>query len=219
MVGVRSSVATGVRAGLPFALPTFVLGVSFGVLARPLMGPVAPIVMSAVMYAGAGQFAALSVLAAGGGAGVAVGAGLLMNARWLPMSLAIGPSLAGGVLRRAAFGQAVVDASWALSSRGDGTFDRAVLVGATLPQATAWTAGTIAGVVGAGALGHPERLGLDAIFPAFYLSLLFREVRDRRALLVAGGGAAVTMALLPVAPAGLPILAAAVVALVGLRRA
>src|SRR5919197_2661697 len=96
MVGARSSVLAGVRAGLPFALPTFVLGVSFGVLARTLMGPVAPIVMSAVLYAGAGQFAGLSVLAAGGGAGVAVGAGLLMNARWLPMSLAIGPSLAGG---------------------------------------------------------------------------------------------------------------------------
>src|ERR687887_2671977 len=104
MVGERGTLAAGVRAGLPFALPTFVLGVSFGVLARPVMGPVAPIVMSAVMYAGAGQFAALSVLAAGGGAGVAVGAGLLMNARWLPMSLAIGPSLVGGVLRRGGVG-------------------------------------------------------------------------------------------------------------------
>lgn len=219
MVGGCGTVLAGVRAGLPFALPTLVLGVSFGVLARPVMGPIAPIVMSAVTYAGAGQFAALSVLAGGGGAGVAVGAGLLMNARWLPMSLAIGPSLAGSLLRKAAFGQAVVDASWALASRGDGRFDRNVLVGATLPQAAAWTAGTIAGVVGAGALAHPERLGLDAIFPAFYLSLLFREVRDRRALGVAVGGAAVTLALLPWAPAGLPILAAAPVALVGLRRA
>jgi hypothetical protein len=51
-----------------------------------------------------------------------------------------------------------------------------------------------------------------------YLALLFREVRDRRALLVAGGSAAVTMALLPVAPAGLPLLAAALVARVALRR-
>jgi predicted branched-subunit amino acid permease len=219
MLGERGTLLAGVRAGLPFALPTFVLGISFGVLARPVMGPVAPIVMSALMYAGAGQFAALSVLAAGGGAGIAVVAGLLMNARWLPMSLAIGPSLPGRALRRVAFGQAIVDASWALSSRGDGTFDRAVLVGATLPQAAAWTAGTIAGVVGARALGQPERLGLDAIFPAFYLSLLFREVRDRRALLVAGGGAAITMALLPVTPSGLPILAASAAALVGLRRA
>src|SRR5256885_1719453 len=119
MVTERSDVLVGVRAGLPFALPTFVLGISFGVLARPVMGPVAPIVMSVAMYAGAGQFAALSVLAAGGGAGVAIGAGLLMNARWLPMSLAIGPSLPGRLLRRAGFGQAVVDASWALASRGD----------------------------------------------------------------------------------------------------
>ena len=64
----HSNVSAGVRAGLPLVLPTLALGVSFGVLARPVMGAVAPIVMSILVFSGAAQFAALSVLAAGGGA-------------------------------------------------------------------------------------------------------------------------------------------------------
>src|SRR3954462_3527378 len=96
----HSDLRTGVRAGLPFALATFVLGISFGVLAQPLMGSLAPIVMSLVVFAGAAQFAALSVLAAGAGPAAAIAAGLLMNARFLPMGLAAGPALARRPPRR-----------------------------------------------------------------------------------------------------------------------
>jgi predicted branched-subunit amino acid permease len=56
----HSDLRTGVRAGLPFALATFVLGISFGVLAQPLMGSLAPVVMSIVVFAGAAQFGALA---------------------------------------------------------------------------------------------------------------------------------------------------------------
>ena len=60
------------------------------------MGSVAPIVMSLIVFSGAAQFAALTVLTAGGGVVAAVAAGMLMNGRWLPMGLAVGPFLKGG---------------------------------------------------------------------------------------------------------------------------
>jgi 4-azaleucine resistance transporter AzlC len=213
----HSDLHTGVRAGLPVAVATFVLGVSFGVLAQPVMGSVAPIVMSIVVFSGAAQFAALSVLAAGAGPVAAILAGLLMNLRFLPMGVAAAPALHGPRLLRAARGQAVVDASWALASRGDGTFDRGVLIGATLPQVTAWVSGTVVGVLGGAALAHPERFGLDAIFPAFYLALLVEEARAGRALAAALAGGAIALALMPFAPPGLPVIAAAAAALLGLR--
>jgi 4-azaleucine resistance transporter AzlC len=214
----HSSLRAGVRAGLPFALATFVLGASFGVLAEPVMGAVAPIVMSIFVFAGAAQFAALSVLAIGGGAPAAVAAGLLLNARFLPMGFAVGPSLRGRPLRRAAEGQALVDASFAIASRGDGSFDRGLLLGATFPQAAAWISGTVVGVLGGSALADPDRFGLDAIFPAFYLALLIEEVRTGRAVAAALLGAAIALALMPAAPAGVPVIAASLGALVGLRR-
>lgn len=215
----HSRLSAGVRAGFPFVLPTVALGVSFGVLAEPVMGQAAPILMSIFVFAGAAQFAALSVLAAAGGAGAAILAGLLMNARFLPMGFAIAPSLSGRPFKRAAQGQAVVDASWAIAHRPDGTFDRGVLLGATIPQACAWIGGTVIGVFGGSALAEPEKLGIDAIFPAFYLALLFEEGGTRQGLIVAVVGAVITLSLMSFVPAGLAVIAASPAALIGLRRA
>jgi 4-azaleucine resistance transporter AzlC len=218
-VAHRSGTLTaGVRAGLPFVVPTVAIGMSYGVLAEPVLGAAAAIAMSFLVFAGAAQFAAVTVLAAGGGLAAAVGAGLLINARFLPMGLAAAPALKGGPVRRAAEGQAVVDASWAIANRGDGTFDRELLLGATLTQALSWWSGTIIGVLGGAALGDPEALGLDAMFPAFYLALIAEEMRDRSALTVALLGAAIALCLMPIAPPGIPVLAASVAALLGLRR-
>ena len=144
-------------------------------------------------------------------------AGALVNSRFLPMGIAIAPSLPGGALKRAAQGQPIVDASWALAGRGDGTFDRFQMFGSTLPQYVAWSTGTILGVVAGRHLPSATKLGLDAIFPAFFLELLIVELRTRERRPVALLGALIAFALLPVAPAGVPVLAASLAALAGLR--
>lgn len=141
------AVGAGARAGWPYAVAAGLLAISFGVLAEPVMGTVAPIVMSAIVFAGSAQFAALAVLAAGGGAGAAIVAGVLLNARYAPMGIALAPSLDGGAVRRGAIGQAMIDASWAMASRGGGRFDPSFLVGATLPSYPAWVGGTAIGVL------------------------------------------------------------------------
>jgi predicted branched-subunit amino acid permease len=214
-------IRSGVRAALPLIVPTLALGISFGVLAEPVMGPVAPVVMSIVVFSGGAQFAALSVLQSGGAAAAAIGAGMLMNTRWLPMSFAVAPSLRGGTRRRALEAQAIVDASFVLASRADGTFDRGLLIGATLPQAVCWISGTAIGAFGGGVVGDPDRFGLDAIFPAFYLCLLAGELRERGGLtpvVTVVLASLITLALLPSLPPGLPIIAASAAALIGLRR-
>jgi 4-azaleucine resistance transporter AzlC len=196
----------------------FFVGASFGVIAAPLMGDVAPIVMSALVFAGGAQFGATAVLADGGGVGAAIVAGVLLNARFLPMGASVAPSLRGGRLRRALVGQAVNDASWAMARRTGGRYDRHVMIGATLVQYPAWLLGTALGVLAGDAIGDPERFGLDAIFPAFFLVLLAEEVRRPGAVRTALAGAAIALALIPVAPAGVPVLAASLAALIGARR-
>src|ERR671921_1049020 len=198
----------GARASLPFTLATLVLGISFGVLARSLgWGIVAPIVFSVIAFSGSAQFAVAAVLGAGGGAVAAIVAAVLLNARFGPMGVAVAPHLKGGPLRRGLEGQAVVDASWALASRGEGRFDRESMIGATVPQGVAWIAGTAIGALGGNFIGDPERLGLDVIFPAFFLALLAEELRGGRAVAVAIIAAALALALVPFAPPGVPVLA------------
>jgi 4-azaleucine resistance transporter AzlC len=208
----------GLRAGIGFGAAAFVVGVSFGVVAEPVMGSVAPIVMSAVVFAGASQFGATAVLISGGDAATAIATGAMLNARFLPMGVAAASALRGSRWRRALEGQAVVDASWALAARGDGGFDREALLGATVPQYPGWVLGTVIGVLFGGALGDPEALGLDAIFPAFFLGLLAAELGRPQAVAATLIGGAIALALTPVLPPGLPVLLASSAALIGLRR-
>ena len=217
--GARGSFRRGLRLGVPFAVVGFLLSVSFGVLARQAGFSVAQASVTAmIVFAGSAQFAALSVITVGGGIPAALTAGSLMNARFLAMGIALAPSLPGGALKRAAQGQAVVDSSWALANRGDGTFDRWLLFGTTVPQYLTWTTGSVVGAVFGNALGDTHRLGLDAIYPVFFLSLLIAELRDARSRWVAVGGGLLALALVPISPPGVPILAASAVALVGLVR-
>jgi predicted branched-subunit amino acid permease len=211
----------GVRTGAPFALVVFVVAITFGVLARSLgWGVLAPIAFSITTFSVAAQFAVAAVMGAGGGVFLAIAAAVLLNARFLPMGVAVGPSLKGGPLRRALEGQTIITTSWALAIRGGGRFDRAFMIGATVPQYVAWVAGTVAGVLapGVGAGGF-ERLGLDAIFPAFFLAMLIGEIRngEKRKIAAIAMAAVLTAALVPIAPPGVPVLAACAAALLGLK--
>lgn len=207
------------RAGIPYAIAGGVLSLSFGVLAREVgFSVLGAIAMSGIVFAGSAQFAAISIVAAGGGLGAAIGAAALMNSRFLPMGIALAPSLPGSAARRAAQGQAIVDASWAMAAQGDGTYDRHFLFGATAVQYATWLGGTAIGAIAGAALGDPRDLGLDAIFPAFFLALLLPELRETRSRAVALAGALIALALIELTPPGVPVLAASVAALVGLKR-
>jgi len=207
----------GIRRGIPFGIAVFAIAISFGVLARPTMGAIAPIVMSIVVFSGAAQFGSLAILTAGGSAGAAIAAAVLLNARYLAMGLALAPSLRGSARSRAGIAMTTVDASWAAASVGDGTFDPWYMLGVSVPQYAGWVLGTVLGVVIGPALGDPRALGLDALFPAFFVALLFEEARGRRRLAAAGGGAGIALGLTPLVPPGLPILAATAAAFVASR--
>ena len=145
-------------------------------------------------------------------------------------------------MRRFLKGAVLSDASFVIGNRGEGRFDIRALVWAFPLQYFPWIAGTIVGVVGASEIGDPARWGLDVLFPVFYLSLLLPELfPDRfqdhrrgtrrasrsdsrglalvqnRPIVVALLGAAITLALTPITPTGVPIVVAASAALIGLR--
>lgn len=230
---------------MPLALPIVAVGISFGLLAAPLLGPIPSVLMSAVVWSGTAQFAAVTILTSGGETALAAGAGLLANTRFLPMGFAIAPSMRDGRLRRLLRGALLADASFVIGHRGGGQFDISAIAWAAPVQYVAWVVGTVAGVAGATAIGDPSRWGLDVLFPVFYLSLLLPELfperlkrggrrttpqsdhassgfsrgasRNLRPIIVAALAAAITLALTPVAPAGVPVLVAAAAALIGLR--
>jgi 4-azaleucine resistance transporter AzlC len=204
---------------LAVAATVWFFGASFGLVARAAgMGVVAPLVMSATTFAGSAQFAVTSILGAGGGAAAAITAAVLLNARYAPISISVAPLFHGRPLRRLLESQLIVDESWALASRGGGRFDRRILLGAGLLLYVSWVSGTAVGVLAGDALGDPKDLGLDGAFPALFLALLAPQLRAPRAAMAAAVGAVIAFALIPVTPAGTPIIAASAACLLGLRR-
>jgi 4-azaleucine resistance transporter AzlC len=212
----------GIRAILPLMPAIVAFGASFGVLAQAAgIDALAAVIMSATTFAGSAQFAVVSVLGAGGTAAAAIGAAVLLNGRYVPMGVAASGAFRGGPLRRLLEAQLLVDESWALSSREGGGFDRKVLVGAGGLLYVGWVASSAVGVLAGDSLTDPSTLGLDAAFPALFLALLvplLRSELDRRPLEAAVLGAIIAIALTPVTPAGVPVIAATLACLIGVTR-
>src|SRR4249920_181140 len=212
------TLSDGVRAALPLAPGPVMFGLTYGVLAQAAgLGGAAAVVMSATTFAGSAQFAAASVLQDGGTAGAAIVSALLLNARYVGMSVAVAPIFPGRRARRFVESQLIVDESWALSGRS-GTFQWPILAGAGLLLYALWVSSTLVGTIAGGLLGDPNQLGLDAAFAALFLGLALPYLKQRRAREAAGLAALITLVLIPIAPAGAPLVMAAIACLLGLRR-
>ena len=200
------------------ALGPLLFGVSFGLLAETVgMGTPVAVVFSATTFAGSAQFAAVSVLGAGGSVAAAVVAAVLLNTRYAPMSVAAAPVFRGPWWRRALEAQLIVDESWALGGRG-GQFRREILLGAGLLLYPLWIAGTAVGTLVGNRLGTPEDYGLDGAFAALFLGLALPTLHGRVAREAAILAAVIVLVLIPFVPAGVPLIAASAACLLGVRR-
>jgi predicted branched-subunit amino acid permease len=204
---------------LPVGLAVGAYGLSYGVLAVAAgLSPLVATVSSVIVLAGGSQFAFVGVLAAGGNPMAGAVGGLLLNLRYLAFGFAIAPHLPRGSLpRRAVDSYLVVDESVALALAGpvDQIGRRFRVVGWTV--VATWIGATAIGAYGGQLLGDPATLGLDAAFPAGFLALLAPWLRHRRGRVAAVTGVLLALALTPVTPPGVPILAAGLGALVALR--
>jgi predicted branched-subunit amino acid permease len=222
-----TSIPAGLRAILPVLPAAFVFGASFGLLARSAdVGAAASVVMSLTTFAGSAQFAAVAALEEGGGGLLAgIVAAVFLNLRYLPIGLSVADAVPGPWWQRLLRAQLVVDESWALGQVSPGRWAAGRLLGAGLGLFAAWNLGTLVGSVGGSVLGDPNRLGLDAAFPALFVALLAGQLRDgagglapvRRMRTVAAAGALIALVALPIAPNGLPIVVAALAIFIPVR--
>ena len=213
----KPRIRDGMRAALPLAPSPILFGLSYGVLADATgFGSAAAIVMSATTFAGAAQFAVVSVFDSGGTVVAAALAAIFLNARYVAISMTVASIFPGGRARRLVESQAIVDESWALSGRR-GRFEWPILVGSGLVFYVLWVGSTAAGTLVGGVLDDPNAIGLDAAFAALFLALAVPYLRSRRGLQAAAVAAVITLALTPFAPAGVPIVAASAACLLGLR--
>ncbi len=203
------------RAALSVVVATSAYGLSFGALSIAAgLDLWQTMVLSALMFSGGSQFAFIGVMAAGGGiAGVASAAMLgLRNALYgMSMRRVVAPR--GAMIPVAA--HVTIDESTAVALAQPEA--RAQRVGFWVTGVgiwLGWNAATLAGAMLGDLLGDPKQWGLDAAAAAAFVGLLWPRLRARQAIAVAAASAVVAAALLPVLPAGLPVIAAAAIGVV-----
>lgn len=179
--------------------------------------------LSLGMFTGASQFALVGVLGAGGGAVAAVATAILLGVRNSLYAVSLRPFLDSGRRvswwRRLGQAQMTIDESTAMAIRyPEGSRQATHAFWATgLAIFVLWNVGTFIGAVGAAAFDDPRTLGLDAAIPAGFIALLWPRLRDRTSIALALISGAVAVSLVPVLRPGLPVLSAALVALVAER--
>ena len=133
------------------------------------------------------------------------------------MSVAIASLFPGRRSRRLFESQLTVDESWALAGRS-GTFERGILIGAGLLLYPCWVGATVLGTVIGDQMGETVAFALGAGFATLFLGLAMPYLEDRRSRVAAALGVVIVVVLMPIAPAGVPIAAASLACLLGLRR-
>lgn len=195
-----------------------VFGVSFGVGSVAAGSSVLQTcVLSLVVFTGASQFSAVSVIGAGGSFGSALGGALLLAARNGVYGMAMSRRLDGGWGRKILAAQLTIDETTAMSvAQSDRRAQQIAfwLTGGALYLC--WNLGTLIGAL-AGTAIDPTTFGLDVAFPAGFVAMVWPLLREPSARLAAGIGAAVCLITVPFTPVGVPILLSVIGVFVGLQ--
>lgn len=205
-----ASIAVGVVIGA--------FGAVFGVTAVAAGGTVVQAcVMSALVFTGASQFSAVSVVADGGSTAAALSSSLLLGARNGVYGLTMARVLDGRLPRRLLAAQLVIDETTAMATAQTTRREQAAafwMTGVTLYLC--WLLGTLAGAL-VGSEIDPMRWGLDVALPAGFIAMVWPQFRTRNGRLAGLIGAVVCLVTIPFVPVGMSILCASVAVLIGIR--
>ena len=198
------------RQSLSIGISLIPFGLAFGVsCTKAGLSWVQALGFSSLVFTGGSQFAAVGVLGDGGGAAAAIGAGLLLSIRSLVYGLVMAPTLTGRFVYRALASQLMIDESIAVSTvQSTPKAKRMGYFAGGLSVFFFWNITTVIGAVALKSNGDlVTKFGLDATVPAAFAALLWPRLKDPENLRVAIVGALIAVVLIPVTPAGIPIVA------------
>ena len=178
--------------------------------------------LSLLTFSGASQFAVIGVLGAGGGALSGIATASLLGIRNGVYGVIMAPRLKVKGFKRIVAAQITIDESTAVALGQEVRGEKAMRQGFWLTGFGVflfWNLFTVAGALGAQAMGDIRAWGLDSAVPAAFLGLVWPRLKTNRDRALAVGCMIFALSMTPILPAGLPIIATAFIAVaVGLRK-
>jgi 4-azaleucine resistance transporter AzlC len=189
----------GLGLGTPIFLGYLPVGIAFGILARTTGFTVfEAVACSATALAGAGQFIALSFLAAGAGPFSVLIATTVVNLRYVLFASTLSTYVRdASTPTHAALAFSLTDETFAVNvaDHRQGLATPASMAGVGAVAWTGWVLGTLIGAVGAGWIGDPSRFGVGFAMPAMFTALFVALAEDWRHVVVGILAGAVVLAL------------------------
>jgi predicted branched-subunit amino acid permease len=197
------------------AIATGAYGVSFGAIAVASgLSVLQACALSLLVFTGASQFAFVGVVAAGGAPMSGAATALMLGTRNTLYGLKLASLLRLRGLRRIVGAQLVLDESTAMALKPRNPENARVGFFATgLSILAMWNLATLIGAIAGKTLGDPQAYGLDAAVPAAFLALLWPRLTTMLTRITAVIAGALALTLVPNTTPGVPIIAAAGIAL------
>ncbi len=207
------------RQGVAVSVATGLYAISFGALAVAAGLEVwQASALSALMFTGGSQFAFVGVLAGGGAPATAFWGATVLGIRNAIYGMQIKALAKPRPAMIPIMAQFTIDESMAVSSaQEDRAEQRRGFWWAGVGVWVLWNLFTLVGAIAGDALGDPKQFGLDGAAVAAFLGLMWPRLKSRDAVAMAVASAVVTIILIPLVPAGIPILLAGLIALASLR--
>jgi len=206
------------RDSLAVAIPVGTYGAAFGAASIAAgFSTLQTCLLSLLLFSGASQFAVVGVMGAGGSAISAIATGSLLGFRNGLYGLKMAPTLKLRGIKKVIAAQLTIDESTGVAIGQEPRGEEASRYGfwATgIGVYVFWNLFTLFGALGAQAIGNPSAWGLDAAVPAAFLGLVWPRLIDNKSRLVAITAALLALALTPIAPAGVPIIATVAIAVI-----
>ena len=204
-----------VRDGLAVGLATGAYGISFGAVSVTAgLSILQTCALSLLVFTGASQFALVGVIASGGAPLSGALTALLLGSRNTLYGLRLTALLDWRGWRRTAAAHLLIDESTAMSVNRESTpAARVGFLSTGLAVFVFWNLATFGGAVAGEALGDPRTYGLDAAVGGAFLALLWPRLNSRLNRVVGLLAVALALGLVPLTTAGVPVLAAAAVAI------
>jgi len=196
------AVRIGFVASLALVPSVFVYGTVFGGLAvQAGLRAVEVWGMSVLVFAGASQFVAVPMIAAGASPLTIVVTTYVVNMRHYLIAATLAPAFRAfprGWLALVA--HVLNDESFAVAVARRNPPDPGVYIGSAVAVSGAFLAGVVVGTQLGGLVADPARWGLDFAFPAVFLALVAVQLRGRAEWLIALASAALAVAIALVLP-------------------
>lgn len=215
--------STTLRDSLSVSITVGAYGTAFGAAAVANgFSVLQTCLLSLLTFSGASQFAVIGVLGAGGGAISGIATASLLGIRNGVYGVIMAPRLKVKGFKRIVAAQITIDESTAVALGQEVQGESAMRQGFWLTGFGVflfWNIFTVAGALGAQAMGDIRAWGLDSAVPAAFLGLVWPRLKTNRDRFLAVGCVVFALAMTPILPSGLPIIATAFIAVaVGLRK-